>query len=520
MGKEVRLILPEPHPKQLLTFNSLANEQLYGGATRGGKSFYGRWAPINWCIHVPGLQCDIFRLNFDDVIADCMDGMHSFPEMLAPLEREGLVKINQTEISFWNHSLISLEHASNFEKVKLKHQGIGKQVRIFIEATQIETALLKWLRAWMTVPEEMKATLPDCLRPLYPQFTDEQLREFFPKILYLTNPIGQSATYFRKHFVKARPKYEIGRAPDSDGGFLRQYIPALVEDNKSEDAQATRRRVSGMGDEAVSDALLNENWDAPVGEYFSMFDDNLHVIKRFHPPAHWFKYRTFDWGTADPAACYWWCVSDGVEFKDHEGRKRWYPAGSLIAYREWYICDEVNNAKGLDLSNDEMAEGIRERTLEPMSFEPVITDSKPFQGHGEKKEGKKYKIADRFAECGVPLIQGNCARVQGWSQLKDRLIGIKIGIDQWPLFYLMEECRFLREYLPALPRSKTNFEDAAEDGEATHCCDCARLAATTRPLVIQPPKPEEDRFKKESLTPAKILLRIQQNQGSTQIGRR
>ncbi len=500
------LWLPEAHPKQLLAFNSIANEILYGGATRGGKSFYIRWAYCNWCSAVDGLQCDIFRLNFDDVIGDCMEGQYSFPELLAPLERRGLVKINQTQIKWWNGSLISLEHAGNADKVQLKHQGRGKHVRSFIEATQIPSSLIKWLRAWVTMPEEMKNKLPEQLKDLYPDLTPEQLRNFFPKIIYASNPIGPSSGYFRKYFVKARPRYAIEQAPADDGGFMRQYIPAKVEDNPSEDAEATKRRVSGMGDAAVADALLNENWDAPIGEYFPQWDDNVHAVPNCTPPDWFFKFRTFDWGSSEPFAVHWWFVADGTEFLNSEGESVWFPRGSLVCYREWYGAQESDGAKGIEMGNAEIAKGIVERTIEKSAVGWItLTDSLPFQERGMRKDDEKWKIADEFAANGCPLTMANTARVFGWKSLRDRLIGKEVG---YPLFYVCYCAKYLRDYLPALQRSKTNFEDAQESGEATHCCDSARYASATKLLVTDKPIVVKAPPKGQSPSPVAILKQI------------
>lgn len=486
------------HPKQSKAFTTDATELFYGGATRGGKSYLVRAALIAWCHEIPNLQCKVFRRYYDDVIENHMQGPSSFRIMLAPFVQQGLVKITETEIRWSNGSLISLDHLDSDDALE-KHQGNESHVLVFEECCQILEHRMRFLRAWCTMSNEMKGRLP------------ERYKGRFPRILYTGNPIGVSAPYFRRNFVKAAPESDIWHAPDDEGGFLRQYIEAKVEDNPSEDAAAVRRRVSGMGDEAASDALLNANWDAQIGDYFPQYDEKRHVTPDFYPPEHWFKFRTFDWGSAEPACCYWWAVSDGVEFFDDKARRRWFPAGALVAYREWYICNKTDPAKGTQMRNEDIAGGIVLRTPEKTSG-LTITDSKPFQDVGMSKASKKYKIADVFAEAGCPLTLGNLGRVNGWAQLRDRLI----GRDGFPLIFFTEGCKYLRDYLPALGRSDTNPEDAASDGEATHSCDCARYAATTRPLVterkiLQPPSFER------TITPQAILSHLNQR-SSTRYG--
>ena len=51
----------ELHPRQSLAFTSKAQEILFGGATRGGKSYFFKAFALTWCHRVPGLQALIIR---------------------------------------------------------------------------------------------------------------------------------------------------------------------------------------------------------------------------------------------------------------------------------------------------------------------------------------------------------------------------------------------------------------------------------------------------------------------------
>ena len=483
LGKS-RIYLPPFHARQQFAFDSKSTAQLYGGATRGGKTAFVKLALIRWCALIPGLQCDIFRLNFDDVIANYMDGEFSFPVLLHQWERDGLAVINKTEIRFWNNSLISLEHCSS-DKAMSKHQGIDKHVRVFDEATQIPERRMKWLMGWITMSDAMLERVPT------------EWKGQFPKAIFLTNPIGQSAGFFRRKFVLARPKGEI----EEIDGFKYQYIPAKVEDNPSVNAAATRARVSGTMDAAIADALLNENWDALVGDFIREYNDDINAVPDFLPPSHWLKWRSFDWGKADPACVLWLCKSDGERFTDAHGRERWFPNGATIVYREWYICEPEDPAKGLGLSNLAICQGILARTPETTSG-ITLTDNLPFQRRDDEL------MADFYAKNGVPLTLGITDRVIGWARVKDDFK----GIDGVPNLYVCHGCAYLRDYIPALQRHETKPEDAVESGEATHATDTLRVGIATRARSKPLPKsplPHNPEAPKMSATPRAILKQLQ-----------
>lgn len=488
------ITLPKWHDKQRLAFESTASEILFAGDTRAGKSFFVRKSYIIWCSQIPGLQTDIFRLHFDDVIAENMDGETSFPVLLSAWEKAGLVKINQTEIVFWNDSKISLEHCSD-DTVMLKHRGIAKHVRTFSESSQILEHRIRALTGWVTMSEEMKERVP------------EKWKGQFPKVLHVTNPIGISCNYYRRNFVDFAAPYSLNKV----GQHIRQYIPAFLDDNPSEDAEQTKARIfEAFPDVAAQKALINSdksgisNWHAMVGEFFPQWNHNKHVVSDFYPPHHWFRFRTFDWGYAEPFAVYWIAVSDGEPFIDEFGQQRWFPRGCLIVYQEWYGCDERNPAQGLRMRNEDVAAGIINRSESHSVRLITLTDSKPFQSTG----GDGIDLV--FQRNGVPLEMGDCSRIAGWSQLGSRLTGIKLDDTEqrYAMIVFCERCRYAISYIPALPRhpSESKKEDAAEHGEATHSSDAVRLGcmAHSHKLIkdlIQPMDTQIQRAIKEATRP-------------------
>jgi hypothetical protein len=447
------------HPKQRLLLTSSATEILYGGAAGGGKSYGARAALITYCLMIDGLQCFLFRRHYRDLQLNHVEGPGGFIEILAPLIRAGIAQVVDKEIRI-GKSRIYLCHAEHYNDLT-KYQGAEMHVAVIEEATQFPEHFIRYIRHRVRMSKEFKAAI------------SEEWRERFPRLIQTANPGGMSHAYFRRGFVKLLLNYKIEKMPDSEGGFLRQFIPARMEDNPSLDIDAYRSNLRGLGDTELIKAMELGDWDAIVGNFFPQYQESLHVIPDFSPPKHWFKFRTFDWGSADPFAVYWWAVADG---ESHN-----LPRGALVAYRELYGCNPNKPGSGLGWSNDQVCKAIKRLSAEP-DCQITVTDSLPFQTRGGKT------IAEEFFEHGIPLTRGDTSRESGWQALRSRLV----GKDSVPMLYLTESCVYARDYLPAIERSKTKPEDAEDDGPNTHAPDAIRLACTSRPWVLDKPPEAPD----------------------------
>lgn len=481
--------LPPFHDKQVLVWKSKANEILLGGDTRSGKSFFIRVAYIIYCSQIPGLQTDIFRLHFDDVIKENMDGETSFPVLLDPWIKGGLVKCNEAEITFWNESKIYLEHCAD-DVVMLKHRGVARHVRTFSESTQMLEHRIRALTGWVTMSDEMLSRVP------------EEWQGQFPKVFYSTNPLGQSSGYFRRNFVDIRPPFSIERV----GQFNRQYIPMFVDDNPSESKEKTIARIQeAFPDKAVQESFISvdktgvTNWHSGVGEFFPEWNYERLVVSDFRPPNYWFRFRGLDLGYAEPFCVHWVAVSDGEPFKDEQNRERWFPRGAFIIYNEWYGCDEKDPSKGIRMRNEDIRDGIIARSEYGHVQVVTLTDKLPFQDRGGDRVPDVFLNGGR----GIRLTLGNCARVTGWNQLRSRMIGADYstpeGTIKLPMIYWCENCKYAIDYMPRLARhkSETKKEDAEEHGEATHAPDTDRIICMAHTVIKDSIVPLESKIARE-----------------------
>lgn len=445
------------HPKQGTALRSHATEILYGGAAGGGKSHLMRCAAIIWCAAIAGLQVYLFRRIREDLVKNHVEGPKGFRALMAPWVQGGLVNIVEDEIRFWNGSKIYLCHCKD-EKDRWKYLGAEIHVLLIDELTTFTDTIYRFLRGRVRA-----VGLPDL---------PEEYAGSFPRILAGSNPGSIGHQFVKAAFVDAASPMEIYRAPDSEGGMMRQFIPARLDDNPSmaRDDPNYRIRLRGLGSEALVRAMEEGDWDVVVGAYFDCWDRTRHVIRPVELPEHWTRFRSFDWGSARPFSVGWWAVAS--EDFIHEGGI--IPKNAMVRYREWYGAKEPN--VGLKMMAEDVSRGIARRTDEKIHYS--IADPAIFTEDGGPS------IAERMfnADDSIQFRPGDNRRVArqghvgGWDQLRARLV----GEDGRPMLYVFDTCTDLIRTLPALQHDETRPEDVAdgEDHAADECFVAGTLVST------------------------------------------
>lgn len=454
--------------RQRECIESPANDQFFGGASEGGKSYLCRVGA-----NLAGIQCNNIQITFlrkkSSDLEGYLDGNKGFRELLYPLTSTGQVEVTLKGIRYPNSNKLTFKHAQDARQFDTA-QGSEQQILIKEEGPQIEEKVIRYFDGWTRItPEHLAAQ---------PKFWQTKL----PWKLTTGNPTGVSVGFFKRNYVK--PVDDKGKpiAPFTIfpfGSFRRQFVPSFASDNLSVNLEAHTARLAEIGDPALAKALDEGDWEQLVGSFYPEWNEKRHVIKEWcQLPAWWYRYRAFDWGTADPAWCGWYAISDGQVFKDEKGRERWFPKGALILYDEWYIADPKTR-KGLRLRNEEMAVGIVRRSDINQQRVITLTDSKPFQDDG----GEGPAIIFERNKC--PLELADTSRVAGWTRWRDLMIGQEFGFNDdnepilIPMYYVMPHCIYARELIPVLQRHPAEHkkEDAQEHGEPTHVCDPNRYAA-------------------------------------------
>lgn len=459
------------HPKQMAAFESKATEILYGGAAGGGKSHLMRIAAITWCSEIPGLQVYLFRRIKDDLVKNHVEGPNGFRSMLAGWVDCGFVTMVEDEIRFWNGSKIYLCHCKD-EKDRIKYQGAEIHVLLIDELTHFTEVIYRFLRnrvrmVGIKVPEKYRKT--------------------FPRIVCGANPGGIGHQFVKATFIDGVRPMQTYFAGKSEGGMLRQYIPARLEDNPSMAANdpGYDARLHGLGSESLVRAMRYGDWDIIDGAFFDNFRKDRHVIKPFQIPKDWLRFRAGDWGSAKPFSFGWYAVATEPYIA---GPGILIPRGALIRYKEYYGVQADNEGKyipnkGVKMTAENVGAQVRLRdsadtitygVLDPAAF---AQDGGPSIAE-RMRQGTTGSNGCTFRPADNKRVTARGA-MGGWDQMRARLDGDE---DGRPMLYFFETCIHAIRTIPALQHDENRPEDLNSDME-DHAADEVRYACMSRPWV-------------------------------------
>lgn len=433
------------HPQQGRAALTPATEVLYGGAAGGGKSHLMRAAAVMWSLQVPGLQTYLFRRLFPELVQNHMQGPTSFPALLAPIVESGHCRIVKGEIRFSNGSRIYLRHCQ-YENDVYSYQGAEIHVLLIDELTHWTQSMYKFLRGRcrmtaIKVPPHLEGR--------------------FPRFLGGTNPGGIGHHWVKRDFVDAGPG-SIRRMEKEQGGMLRQFIPARLQDNPSllRADPSYEDKLSGLGDPLLVRAMKMGDWKIVAGAMFGAeWNDERHVCRPFAIPSGWELWRGGDDGFASPSAIYW--LTQDPDAKTIYVIRELYRAGMLphdSAERTLKGDREIVlvGPGGHRLLNRQALSGIYDSAAFSDTGQASSAGQKvPSRGHQMNKLGCNWRPCEKGPGSRV-------ARVQDFHRL---LATNPLDPRKRPGIIFFDTCKVAIETIPTLPRDKDNPEDVDTDAE-------------------------------------------------------
>lgn len=309
---------------------------------------------------------------------------------------------------------------------------------------------------WLEEPSELEQTDFEQL--------DMRLRgqsPYYKQIMLSYNPISSMnwlKGFFHDRDVESRT---ICHTTYKDNAWIDADYAKVLEGMKVTNQQGYR--VYCLGE-----------WGVYEGQFFSMWDREKHVCKPFDIPKGWTRVRAMDWGSYRPYAVTWYAI-------DYDGRA-WL-------YREMYGFGGKANL-GTKETAQQVARKIKD--IEKAAGETTvygIADPACWIKTGSSGPS----IAEDFALEGVVFAKADNDRLQGWEQVKIRLV----GVDDKPWLTVFDTCQHTLRTLPIMMHDKTKPEDMDSDLE-DHIADSIRYFCTSRPwkpVQAEAAKKPRDYFK-------------------------
>ena len=301
--------------------------------------------------------------------------------------------------------------------------------------------------------------------------------------------LGKNPHWVRERFVDPAPKGEtvlrriVTRRDGRQEVLTRIYLPARLWDNPNKEFVNTyERKLIGMKT-YLKKALLEGSWYHLEGAFFrDEWDPDIHVIKPFHIPAHWKRFRSMDWGFQTQGCIHWWAMDDDENIyceREFSFRKM---TADKVAARVRLI------EKGLGLWD--------ENKKQSMISGPA--DSQLWEKRGESGRSK----AEEFSAAGVNWVPADKAkgnRHRNAERLAERMKSHENGTTL-PGFLVFDTCSQLLKTIPAIQANPDDPETPMDGGE-DHWLDSAfyacAYASHGRGAIASISRPKKDRPEEE-----------------------
>lgn len=422
---DVRDDLMHPLPKQETALDAIYSHKyvLYGGAAGPGKSYWLRWAALEFLLECFG------TLGLRDVRVGlfCEDYPTLADRQISRIKREFPLWLGQLKGS--------------------REEGFGFFLRPQYGGGYIALRNLDDPAKYAST--EFAAEFVDELTKNERQtFDDLRFRLRWPGLEHnpfaaASNPGSRGHGWVKKLWVDRDFSGSDSVLDPEQFAFIR----ALPKDNPHL-SQSYWDLLDSLP-ERMRNALRDGNWDVFEGQAFTEFSRAMHVVAPFTIPDTWTRWTSTDYGYVDPWSTHWYARSPDRQ--------------KVVAYREAY-------EKGLTAR--EQAKRIKQMT----GTERIRLNLGDPSMWSQREKLSQESIASEYEMEGVVLSPANNDRLAGKAKVHEALAWEKLAArTNPPRLQIFDTCVNLIRTLETLPLSETRPEDVDTDAE-DHAYDDLRYA--------------------------------------------
>lgn len=309
----------------------------------------------------------------------------------------------------------------------------------------------------------------------------EKYKGKFPLILCGSNPGSVGHQWVKATFIQDAEPYALRRMDKKEGGMLRQYIPARLNDNPTltENDPDYANRLEGLGHESLIKAMRDGDWDIVAGAAFEKLSRTKHMIRPFEIPEHWTKFTTMDWGTAKPYAIYWMAINDDeIVFKAKPDEpEKIIPPQSIIIYRELYGWNG-NPDTGTREESWQVARKMAALEMEKIDYR--IADSAMWAQHDGPSAAENFMNELERLECEpYSMEKSRKDRAANYLELRNRFA----AEGNQPGIYIFSTCTHFWRTVPELQLDEREPEKGWDTRQEDHAIDSISYGVVSRPMV-------------------------------------
>lgn len=407
---------------------------LYGGAMGGGKSYWLRWMLVKLLLEYHaatgqrgvrvGLFCEDYPSLQDRHISKIN---YEFPTWLGQLNKGDKEYVLAPEYGGGVIALRNLDDAAKYASSEFAAIGVDELTKNLKYVFEMLRTRMRWKGIADT------------------------------KFLAGTNPGSIGHGWVKKIWMDKEFETTEKEA------HLFNYIRATANDNRNNLDKSYFDQLEGLPEEKRKAFLLGD-WNLFEGQFFSEWNEDIHVCDPFDIPDTWRKYGAYDHGRAKPATFGWYAV-------DFDG--------NIYKYRELYVNKEDGSSRW---EAEQIAKEIVKINNEARDFLGyVVVDSAIYTNTGSGETIAEILVKNGVGKEGtlipmiIPCTKGAGSRISGWQIMHQYLYH---DYQTPPKIRYFKNCYDSIRTIPSLIYSETHPEDLDSDGE-DHAADIDRYFLQT-----------------------------------------